>query len=59
MMFGDTDQKIWMYEVLMRSTGSLKTFYFLTLLGGLFYQKILTKFIMISLARNSCRIGLH
>jgi hypothetical protein len=47
-IFGLTDQKLWIFEVFRRSPGSQKTFYFLTFLGWRFFHRFFTKFLIIS-----------
>jgi hypothetical protein len=47
-IFGPTDQKLWMFEAFRRSPGNQKTFYFSTFLGWSFFHRFLTKFLIIS-----------
>jgi hypothetical protein len=46
-IFGPTDQKLWIFEVFRRSPGSQKTFYFLTFLAWIIFRRFLTKFLII------------
>jgi hypothetical protein len=44
MILGAMDQKLWVFEIFRRSSGSQKTFYFKTFLGWIFFHRSTTTF---------------